>query len=84
VDGSLREVYKQPVTDAQKISKRGRLDLIKSATGFETVKIESLDQVAKDDSAMRTVFENGELLVDDTLDAIRERALISFNAVKSA
>jgi nicotinamide phosphoribosyltransferase len=84
VDCSLREVYKQPVTDAQKISKRGRLDLIKSATGFDTVKIESLAQVAKDDSAMRTVFENGELLVDDTLDAIRERALISFNAVKSA
>lgn len=84
VDGSLREVYKQPVTDAQKISKRGRLDLIKSATGFETVKIASLDQIGSSDSAMRTVYENGDLIVDDTLDVIRERALISFNAVKSA
>lgn len=84
VDGELREVYKQPVTDAQKISKRGRLDLVKSANGFETVKMESIDMVASENSAMKTVFENGELIVDDTLDAIRERALVSFNAAKSA
>ena len=84
VDGELREVYKQPVTDAQKISKRGRLDLIGTPSGFETVKIEKLDSNELPDSVMRTVFENGNLIVDDALDAIRERALVSFNAVKSA
>jgi nicotinamide phosphoribosyltransferase len=84
VDGELREVYKQPVTDAQKISKRGRLDLIRTPSGFETVKLQSPEAITDARSAMRTVFEDGELLIDDTLEEIRKRALISFNAVRSA
>jgi nicotinamide phosphoribosyltransferase len=74
-DGELIEVYKQPITDAGKNSKRGRLDLIKTDAGeYETVKLETAEQIAAENTQMRTVFENGELLIDDSLDAIRARA----------
>lgn len=75
-DGKLIEVYKQPVTDAGKNSKRGRLDLIKTGSGeYQTVKLETAEQISGENSQMRTVFENGELLIDDTLDNIRRRTL---------
>jgi nicotinamide phosphoribosyltransferase len=74
-NGKLIEVYKQPITDAGKNSKRGRLDLIKDENGeYQTVKLKSSDQRKAENSQMRTIFENGEMLVDDTLDAIRQRA----------
>ncbi|MCD9185956.1 MAG: nicotinate phosphoribosyltransferase [Pyrinomonadaceae bacterium] len=74
-NGELREVYKQPITDSGKNSKRGRLDLIKDENGeFKTVKIETKDDISIENSQLRTVFENGELLTDDNLEAIRERA----------
>ncbi len=73
-DGNLIEVYKQPITDSGKNSKKGRLDLIKDENGeFKTVKLETAEQIAAENSQMRTVFENGELLVDDSLDEIRSR-----------
>ena len=73
--GKLIEVYKQPITDAGKNSKRGRLDLIKDESGeYRTVKLETADQISAENSQMRTVFENGEMIVDDNLDAIRARA----------
>ncbi len=74
VDGELREVYKQPITDSGKNSKKGRLDLILNDGEYETVKIEDAETIAAENSQMRTVFENGELLVDDSLDEIRKRA----------
>jgi nicotinamide phosphoribosyltransferase len=74
VDGKLREVYKQPITDAGKNSKRGRLDLIMRDGKYETVKIEDADAVSAENSVLRTVYENGELLIDDRLDEIRKRA----------
>lgn len=74
-NGELREVYKQPITDAGKNSKRGRLDLIKDENGkFQTVKIESKDEVEVQNSQLQTVFENGKLLIDDNLETIRARA----------
>jgi nicotinamide phosphoribosyltransferase len=74
VDGRLREVYKQPITDAGKNSKRGRLDLVRREGVYETVKIEDAETIAAEDSSLRTVYENGELLIDDRLDEIRKRA----------
>jgi len=74
-NGELREVYKQPITDSGKNSKRGRLDLIKDENGeFETVKIETKDEIEVQNSQLQTVFENGKLLIDDNLEAIRARA----------
>lgn len=74
-DGKLREVYKQPITDSGKNSKRGRLDLILDENGaYKTVKIEGENAISAGNSQLQTVFENGELLIDDNLEAIRERS----------
>lgn len=73
--GKLVEVYKQPITDAGKNSKKGRLDLIRDETGeYQTVKIEDAETLAAKNSALRTVFENGAMLVDENLEEIRKRA----------
>jgi nicotinamide phosphoribosyltransferase len=67
------DVFKDPVTDHGKVSKAGRLDLIKWGNGkFDTVTL-SNDKIANEFSAMRTVFENGEVLVDDDFASIRNR-----------
>jgi nicotinamide phosphoribosyltransferase len=85
VDGEYRDVFKDPITDTGKRSKAGRLDTIcvHSAVPFGTdcVTIETVvlanDQIAHPKSIMRTVFENGELLIDDNFAAIRERAKVA-------
>lgn len=74
VDGSLREVYKEPITDSRKFSKRGRLDLVRRDGEFETVKLEDAETISAEGSVLQTVFLDGKVLVDDNLDAIRSRA----------
>ena len=75
VNGKLRDVYKQPITDSGKNSKRGRLDLIKDENGaYKTVKLEDAETLSAENSQLRTVFDNSELLIDDNLDEIRKRA----------
>lgn len=70
VDGKERDVFKDPVTDPGKSSKAGRLDLYYHPTvGYQTHKMSGAPF-----SAMRTVFENGEILVDDNFETIRSRA----------
>lgn len=67
-------VYKDPVTDPGKRSKSGRLDLIRDHNGeFKTVELPD-GQITHKDSIMRTVYENGKLLIDESFDEIRERA----------
>ncbi len=73
-DSKLVDVYKEPITDKGKNSKRGRLDLILDENGdYKTVQLESIEQVAAENSQLKTVFENGQVLVDDNLEAIRKR-----------
>lgn len=74
VDGEWRDVYKQPITDSGKASKKGRLDLVLNGENYETVKLENAE-VAAENSQMRVVYENGELMIDDTLENIRQRAV---------
>ncbi len=73
-DGEWRDVYKQPITDAGKNSKRGRLDLILKHGNYETVKLEADEEISAENSALRIVYENSEMLIDDNLEAIRKRA----------
>ena len=68
INDSWVDVYKDPITDSGKRSKRGRLGLNQLDGSFQTV-LES--EVTN--NALRTVFENGNLLVDDNLAAIRKR-----------
>jgi nicotinamide phosphoribosyltransferase len=76
--GELRDVYKQPATDAGKSSKRGRLDLILENGEFKTVRLETVEQISAPNSAMKIAFENGEVLLDESLNDIRRRADAAF------
>jgi nicotinamide phosphoribosyltransferase len=81
VNGKWIDVYKDPVGDAGKKSKRGRLTLIRDRMGkgdrFMTIRIEELK--AYEDTSdwrevMETVWENGVLLRDQSIDEIRNNA----------
>jgi nicotinamide phosphoribosyltransferase len=86
-NGEWQDVYKDPVTDAGKRSKRGRLDLIKhdAPTGIRTYETIRLDEVQRGGSgsfstAMQTVFQDGEIYysADESLETIRDRASMEF------
>lgn len=68
-NGRVFDVYKSPVTDNGKRSKRGKLKLIDNDGVFETVPASS---IGKD--ILEVVWENGKLLVDPTLAEVRQRA----------
>jgi nicotinamide phosphoribosyltransferase len=71
VDGKAIAVYKDPVTDPGKRSKRGRLVLLKTETGYETV-AETHENTTRD--RLEVVYENGKLMKEYTLDEVRQRA----------
>lgn len=73
VNGDEVDVYKEPITDTIKNSKRGRLDLIRHNNEYKTIQLNK-GQTEYDDTCMRVVFENGKVLVEDTFDNIRARA----------
>lgn len=73
------KVFKDPVTDSGKRSKAGRLDLQAHATkdGVIYTTVELMDnEIECEYTAMQTVYENGELLVDDSFESIRNRAAV--------
>jgi nicotinamide phosphoribosyltransferase len=68
VDGVSRPVSKDPITDPGKRSKTGRLELYRIGNRFIT----SADDV-EGEKVLRTVYENGKLLIEDNLATIRGR-----------
>lgn len=74
VNGEERPVFKQPKTDPTKNSKWGRLKLINTNGKYRTVRIGSDQDLPEEPDVLRTVFKNGDLLVNDTFDTIVRRA----------
>lgn len=77
VNGDWVDVYKDPITDSGKRSKRGRLSLFRHREygTFKTLRIDGSDVIpAGYDDAMVTVWENGRFVQEWTFDEIRERA----------
>ncbi|RNF85292.1 nicotinate phosphoribosyltransferase [Montanilutibacter psychrotolerans] len=82
VDGRWIDVYKDPVTDKGKSSKRGRLTLLGNAEGqYQTTMLDNgvvtpdpshLDEGWSD--ALVTVWEDGQLLQDWSFAEVRARA----------
>ena len=73
VDGQWIDVFKDPITDAGKRSKKGRLTVVKNLVGeFMTIRIDEMNE--NHTEVMETVWENGQLIKEYTLDEIRERA----------
>jgi len=69
IDGEWKDVYKQPITDPGKDSKRGRLTLVQDDyMNYRTVRESEIgDQV----EILETVFENGKIIKEYTFDEIR-------------
>ena len=85
ISNAVVDVYKDPITDHGKVSKKGILDLVTDEEGkFHTVNLDhyyaidfytnNLTVFENEKSALVTVFENGEVLVKYTLDEMREVA----------
>jgi nicotinamide phosphoribosyltransferase len=67
VAGKAIAVYKDPITDPGKTSKKGRLALIKTELGYQTV-------AASAEDLLQVVYEDGQLVQDQSLETIRQRA----------
>lgn len=71
-----RDVSKDPIGDSSKRSKAGRLDLIHKDGIYQTV-------VGQDwQSAMRTVFFEGDIMIDESFSEIRSRAASALSEVE--
>ena len=71
VGGVERDVFKAPITDGGKTSKKGKLSLVMKNGIIQTVKGED-----KEGDLLETVFLNGEILKEYTLDEVRARAAL--------
>lgn len=68
-DGNWVDIFKKPL-DSSKRSKKGRFKLLKNENNeFTTVPID-----ADGEDQLRTVFKDGELLIDESFEEIRNRA----------
>lgn len=70
VNGEEREVFKDPVTDHGKASKRGRLKLVRENGQYLT---RNQDDEGKD--ILETVFENGIILKELTFSEVKSNSL---------
>lgn len=73
IDGKWVDVYKDPVTDHGKVSKKGRQETW-VLPNKEFVTLSGNVQLVGANSALRTVFLNGKLLVDEDFQTVRDRA----------
>lgn len=73
-DGTEVEVYKDPITDAGKKSKKGKVTTVKNLKGEYTVMtLEELELNKDCINVLETVVENGVLVKEVTLTEIRTR-----------
>jgi nicotinamide phosphoribosyltransferase len=74
IDGTWVDVFKDPVTDVGKQSKRGRLSLLVNERGTYRTALAHAPVPAGYADAMVTVWEDGVLKTDWTFAQVRERA----------
>jgi len=73
VNGVQSDVFKNPKTDASKVSKRGELTLVMDDAGYHTIRIEDVAEHQNDEMVL--AYENGIIeLYFETFDVIRSRA----------
>ena len=77
VSGLWRDVYKDPITDQGKRSKKGRLAVVKTPFGeIRTIREQDLGQR---ENMLTPVFKNGQILKEYSFDEVRERAKSKVN-----
>lgn len=76
-EGEWKGFSKDPITDSGKRSKEGRLGLVIDcgigSCGFRTLPEDVANQKG---NLLRTIYKNGELLIEDTFAEIRNRAAL--------
>lgn len=72
VNGKWQDVYKDPKSGG-KTSKRGRLALVETDDGLQTIREESL---MGRDNLLEVVYENGKLIRDMTFNEVRRNAAL--------
>jgi nicotinamide phosphoribosyltransferase len=72
VKGEWIDVFKDPITDTGKKSKKGLLALTVRANGYQTIR--KRDMIEGDVDLLKIRFMSGELLNETTFDEVRERA----------
>jgi nicotinamide phosphoribosyltransferase len=75
VNGEAREVYKDPVTDAGKKSKRGRLKLVWEE-GSHGKWLTTVQESDPRQDQLQTVFDNGDFQAGINFETVRENAAI--------
>jgi nicotinamide phosphoribosyltransferase len=75
VNGEWRDVYKDPITDHGKRSKRGRLELVERDGDILTIRAEEVD-VHFDNVLLDVVFQDGNLVKYQNFEQIRALAEI--------
>jgi nicotinamide phosphoribosyltransferase len=73
VEGQWRDVYKDPVTDSGKRSKKGVLSVVKTNGSYKTIRQQELYDR---EDILQTVYDVGQLVVESSFADIRERALV--------
>lgn len=71
IAGEWSDVYKQPITDLGKTSKRGRLAVVKNAQGWQTIRE---DQLGNQTNQLQPIFRNGVLLQEVSFEQVRQQA----------
>jgi nicotinamide phosphoribosyltransferase len=74
INGEWVDVFKDPVTDPGKASKKGRLDLVRDGTTHEYVTYPMGPAGAARNSELVEVFRDGRLLKDWTFNEVRMRS----------
>lgn len=86
IDGKEVSVFKTPVTDMGKRSKKGRLDLLLHTLANGRREVNTINYVSPEtemeQSALVTYYEDGEILIDDSFADVRKRALESWHPFK--
>lgn len=78
VNGEWRDVYKEPVTDAGKKSKKGRLTLVQNIESgdYYTVNTPIVNEHPYIKEVLVDVWKDGELLKEYNFDEVRARAAV--------
>ncbi len=73
------DVYKEPATDPSKRSRAGRVAVVRAGNGWQTIRA---DELAGRENQLKSVWRDGKLLVDWSLDEVRRRAIETTAALK--
>ena len=72
INGVDKPIAKDPITDPGKQSKQGRMKLVLENGEYATVTDSNSSYNSANDQ-LRTIYKNGELLIDESMTTIRER-----------